>query len=85
MNIGFGELIILAVVAFVLFGPKAFLRNMRRLGVYWGRLQSTLSNFTNGEKVGRGVLATPESRDATPHHNPDVVDVVEVVDVEKNS
>ena len=49
-NIGFGELLILAVIAFVLFGPKAFLRNIRRLGVYWGRFQAHLSKFTDDAK-----------------------------------
>ena len=52
-NIGLGEIVILAVVAFVLFGPKAFLRNIRRLGVHWGRLQSILSNLTDNFPLPR--------------------------------
>ena len=46
-DIGFGELVLIGIVALFVFGPEQLPAVARTLGLWWGRLKYTLQNAKN--------------------------------------
>lgn len=46
-DIGFGELVLVGIVALLVFGPEQLPTVARTLGLWWGRLKYTLQSAKN--------------------------------------
>lgn len=45
MELSFGEIVLVGLIAFLVFGPEDFVRRSRQFGVWVGRMRTQAQNF----------------------------------------
>lgn len=45
MELSFSEIVVIAVIAFLVLGPEELIRKSQQLGRYWGKLKSQINNY----------------------------------------